>query len=307
MEADLPDRLDLAPELRLVSYTYREEFGRPPAGVWHAPGTVTLLADGPLRLTVAARWGAIVAAGPRPDGVIEAIRMNRPDERVRLTAEEAAAGAGPSWAGTGLRPAREGASLMINTDLPEGAGVGAAAATQAAIGLALRDLAGPSEPGSRRVPGDAGEDPGGSGEGTALLGGRRLPFGLNAAGLRLMVVDTRVRGVPRPPIVERAPVEAAAAALDAGAFEALGPMLTASHAALACDEVQEIAVSAALDAGALGARMIVDGPGRPVCALLPAERLAGVRIAVADAFTRRRLRSPRFLTVSPARGPRRAA
>jgi galactokinase len=117
----------------------------------------------------------------------------------------------------------------------------------------------------------------------------------------------RARAFAQPPIVEHAPVEAAAAALAAGAFGALGPMLTVAHAAQACHEAQDLAVSAALGAGALGARMIVDGPGRPVCALLPAERLADVRIEAAGAFTRRRLRSPRFLTVSPAHGPRRAA
>jgi galactokinase len=307
MGADLADRLGLAPELRLVAYAYREIFGRSPLGVWHVPGTVTLLADGELRLTVAARWGAIVAAEPRCDSVVEPIRMNRPDERVRLTVEEAAAGAGPSWARAGLRSAREGATLLINTDLPDGSGMGAAAATQAAIGLALHDLPALRNQAERQGPERSGEVPGSDQAATILLGDRRLPFDLTTAGLRLIVIDTRVRSVPQPSIVERAPMEAAAAALDADAFEALGPMLTAAHAALACDEVQEIAVAAALDAGALGARMIVDGPGRPVCALLEAQRLADVRIGVGRAFARRHLRAPRFLTVSPVGGPRCAA
>jgi len=307
MDTNLADRLDLAWELRLMLHGYHEEFGRAPAGIWHAPGSVTLLANGQARLTVATPWGAIVAAGPRPGGVVELARMNRPGERVRLTAGEAAADAGPSWAAAGLLSARAGATLLINTDLPEGSGVGAAAATQAAIGLALRDLAADEAPAGRQAPGRPGERSGGSAASTALLGDRRLPFDLASAGLRLMVIDTRVRGIPRPPIIEWAPLEAAAAALDARAFEALGPLLTAAHAAAACDEVQEIAVSAALDAGALGARMIVDGPGRPVCALLPARRLADVRIGVLGAFARRRLRAPRFLTVSPAEGPHRAA
>jgi galactokinase len=314
MGTDLADRLGAAPELRLASYTYRELFGHPPAGVWHAPGTVTLLADGPLRLTVAARWGAIVAAAPRGDGVIEAIRMNRPDERVHLTLAEAAAGAGPSWAGTALRGARAGATLLVNTDLPDGSGLGAAAATETAIGLALEDLAladlaleDTAAAGDRA--GAAG--PVGHRPGRALLGDRGLPFDLSAAGLRLMVIDTRVRDLPQPPIVEHAPVREAAAALEAGAFEALGPMLTAAHAALAAavpaaDDVQQIAVSAALDGGALGARMLVDGPGRPACALLRATLLTDVRRAIVAAFSVRRLRIPRLLTVEPAAGPRRA-
>jgi galactokinase len=303
METDLADRLDLAWELRLMLHTYQEEFGHAPAGIWHAPGTVTLLANGQLRLTVTTPWGAIVAAGPRQDGVVELARMNRPDERVRLTSREAAAGAGPSWAAAGLLSAREGATLLINTDLPEGSGVGAAAATQAAIGLALRDLASRTEPAGRQAPGR----PGGSRAGTALLGDRRLSFDLATAGLRLMIIDTLVRGVPQPQLIEHAPMEAAAAALEAGALEAIGPLLTAAHAAVACDDVQEIAVSAALESGAIGARMIVDGPGRPVCALLPAQRLADVRTGVLSAFARDGLRTPRFLTVSPAGGPHRAA
>jgi galactokinase len=324
MGTDLADRLGAAPELRLASYTYRELFGHPPAGVWHAPGTVTLLADGPLRLTVAARWGAIVAAAPRGDGVIEAIRMNRPDERVLLTLAEAAAGAGPSWAGTALRGARAGATLLVNTDLPDGSGLGAAAATETAIGLALEDLALEDLALGDLVIGDlALEDTAGAGDragaagpvghrpGRALLGDRGLPFDLSAAGLRLMVIDTRVRDLPQPPIVEHAPVREAAAALEAGSFEALGPMLTAAHAALAAavpaaDDVQQIAVSAALDGGALGARMLVDGPGRPACALLRATLLTDVRRAIVAAFSVRRLRIPRLLTVEPAAGPRRA-
>ena len=237
METDLADHPGAAPELRLVAYTYRELFGHPPQGVWHAPGTVTLLADGPLRLTVAARWGAAVAAGPRGDGLIEAIRMNRPDERVTLTLAEAAAGAGPSWAGTALRRARAGATLLVNTDLPDGSGLGAAAATQTAIALALRDLdprdLSLSDLARPHLTSDAGVTAAsGHRAGYALLGDRPLPFDLDAADLRLMVIDTRVRDVPQRPVTEQAPVWEAAAALEAGRADALGPMLTAAHTAL---------------------------------------------------------------------------
>jgi galactokinase len=228
---------------------------------------------------------------------------------VHLTLAEAAAGAGPSWAGTALRGARAGATLLVNTDLPDGSGLGAAAATETAIGLALEDLV----PGDTAAAGDraGAAGPVGHRPGRALLGDRGLPFDLSAAGLRLMVIDTRVRDLPQPPIVEHAPVREAAAALEAGSFEALGPMLTAAHAALAAavpaaDDVQRIAVSAALDGGALGARMLVDGPGRPACALLRATLLTDVRRAIVAAFSVRRLRIPRLLTVEPAAGPRRA-
>lgn len=60
-------------------------------------------------------------------------------------------------------------------------------------------------------------------------------------------------------------------------------------------------------AAGLGARTIVEGPGRTVCALLPTVRLADVRAGIAATFAHRRLRTPRFLTVTAAHGPRRAA
>jgi hypothetical protein len=287
------ERLDLAPELRLASYTYEEIFGCPPAVVWHVPGTLALLASGPLRLTVAARWGAIVAAGPQPGDVLDLVRSNRPGERVRLTVAQAAAGGGPPWAGAGLRSASAGASLLVITELPTGSGLGVATAVETAIRLCLGD------------PDRGGELPAG-----ALLGSRWLPFDLDAAGLRLVVIDTRVRGVWEPPPEEHSPVEAAAAALRAGSVAELGPMLTAAHRSLARDvpddDVREIAVRAALGAGALGARMITDGPGRPVCALLPADRLADLRTEVVTEFTRAGLRSPRVLTFSHTAGPQRA-
>lgn len=306
MDTDQAARLGLPWELRLVSYAYTEEFGHPPSGIWQAPGSVTLLADGERRLDVETRWGAIVAAGPRLDDIVEPVHMNRPDERMRLTVEEAAAGAGPSWAGTSLRSARRGTALLVSTGLPEGSGVGARAATQTAIELALHGLPVPGEPTDR--PGDDGDPAAGRGSAprTAVLGGRRVPFGLDAAGLRLVVIDTRVRAAAQTPVAEHAPLEAAAAALEAGAVEALGPMLTAVHASLPRADVQDIAVSAALAGGALGARTIIDGRGRPVCALVPARRLVDVRAEVITAFTRRCLRTPRFLTLSPAHRARRA-
>lgn len=305
MTVDFAERLGLEPEIRMASFSYREEFGHPPAVIWQVPGRVTLLADGPLRLTVAAPWGAIAVAGHRRDGIIELVREERPGERVRLTVAEATAGAGPAWAGTGLAEARAGAALLVRTELPEGTGLGAAGAIEQAIRLCLgeADAGGQAETDS--------PPPGGSwpqwspAEPQALLGSRRLPFDLDAAGLRLMIIDTRVRGAARQTLTEHSPVEAAAAAIGAGDLEALGPLLNAAHKALECDDGQELAVSAALRAGALGARMITDGPGRPVCALLPAHRLAGAHVAIAAEFGRRGLRPPRFLTFTPVGGPRR--
>jgi hypothetical protein len=303
---------DLLPDLRLESYTYQQMFGHPPALFWHVPGTVTLLSDARQRLTVAARWGAKVAAEPRCDGLVEPISLYGPGEPALLTVEEAAAGAGPAYAREGLRSARQGATLLINTDLPDGSGLGASEAIQAAIRLALQDVAAAGHSAADPAGGQADdgddEDAGRYAVGTALLGGRQLPFDLAAAGLRLVIIDTRVRDVPQPPVIEHSPMKAAAAALVAGEIDTLGPMMTAAHTALAPDRIQDVAVASALEAGALGARMVFDGPGRPVCALVRAARLADVRAGICRAFEVRGWRTPRFLTVTPAaHRPRRVA
>ncbi len=306
MSADLAARLDVTPDVRMTSYTYSEVFGSVPAVVWQVPGTVTLFANGPVRLTVAARWGAIAAAGPRSDDVLELLRMEAPGERARLTVADAAAGGGPSWAGAGPRSARAGATLLISISPPAGCGLGTAAAAATAVALCLRDVAITGHHEAEPAPSSGGGGP------HALLGGKRFPFDLEAAWLRLAVIDTRVRRPTQSAIAEQTPIEAIEAALNAGDLAALGPMLTAAHQTLSrdelrCDDEQEIAVSTAVAAGALGARAITDGPGRPVCALLPADRLTAVRAALRAEFRCRDLPVPRLLTISPAEGSRRVS
>ena len=127
--------------------------------------------------------------------------------------------------------------FVLDVGLPDGSGLGAAAATQTAIALALRDLAprdlARPDPDLSDLTSDAGITAASRhSAGYALLGGRPLPFDLDAADLRLMVIDTRVRDAPQRPVTEHAPVSEAAAALEAGRADALGPMLTAAHASL---------------------------------------------------------------------------
>ena len=100
-------QLSLAPAVRMTLHGFQAEFGGLPATVWRVPGTVTLLASGPLRLTVAAPWSAVAAAGPGPDGIIEMVLMERPGEHERVPAAAAAAGYGPVWAGRFARSFRK--------------------------------------------------------------------------------------------------------------------------------------------------------------------------------------------------------
>jgi galactokinase len=66
-------------------------------------------------------------------------------------------------------------------------------------------------------------------------------------------------------------------------------------------------VDAAVDAGALGARMIGGGFGGSVLALARAEAAGAVRVAVAGAFARRSWTAPEFLDATPSASARRMA
>ena len=87
----------------------------------------------------------------------------------------------------------------------------------------------------------------------------------------------------------------------------IGPLLSASHASLRDDfEVTvpqlDVAAQAALDAGALGARMTGGGFGGCVLALVPTGRADAVRDAVGRAYAEQRFDPPRFFPVMPSAG-----
>ncbi|QXJ26535.1 galactokinase [Actinomadura graeca] len=143
---------------------FSEAYGRAPDGVWHAPGRVNLIGehtdynDG-LVLPFALPQGVTVAAARRGDGVIEVRSAQAGGAPVT-----APVAGGPvvsegwppdlAWAAypVGVArvlnahatggPAAGGASLMIDSDLPQGAGLASSAALECATALALRDLHG---------------------------------------------------------------------------------------------------------------------------------------------------------------------
>ena len=67
----------------------------------------------------------------------------------------------------------------------------------------------------------------------------------------------------------------------------------------------DVTVEAALAAGAAGARMTGGGFGGSVIALVPAEKVEGVRAAVAAAFEQRSWAEPSFRDAVPSAGARR--
>jgi galactokinase len=97
----------------------------------------------------------------------------------------------------------------------------------------------------------------------------------------LRLDDEKLKARTRHVITETARVRAAERAIESGAWNQLGTILTASHASLRDDfEVSraelDVTAEAAVEAGALGARMNL--------ALVPSERVAAVRELVERRF-----------------------
>ncbi|TDD30686.1 galactokinase [Actinomadura sp. KC06] len=131
-------------------------YGREPEGVWHAPGRVNLIGehtdynDG-LVLPFALPLGVSAAAARRDDGVIE-VRSHQAGEPVTAPVDGGTVvseGWPPerAWAAYPVGVARVlrehgagGASLLIDSDLPQGAGLASSAALECATALALCDL-----------------------------------------------------------------------------------------------------------------------------------------------------------------------
>ncbi|QKG24990.1 galactokinase [Actinomadura verrucosospora] len=137
---------------------FGEAFGRAAEGVWHAPGRINLIGehtdynDG-LVLPFALPHGVSVAAARRDDGVVE-VRSRQAGGTVTAPAEggTVVSEGWPSeraWAAYPVGMARVlrergtgGASLLIDSDLPQGAGLSSSAALECATALALCDLYG---------------------------------------------------------------------------------------------------------------------------------------------------------------------
>ena len=115
------------------------------------------------------------------------------------------------------------------------------------------------------------------------------------------VVARRVRHV----VSEIARVQQVADLLDGDEVEAIGPLLSAAHASLrddyevSCPEL-DVAVDAAVAAGALGGRMVGGGFGGSAIALVRVEDIGRVTAGVDDAFAAQGWRAPAFLVATAA-------
>ena len=117
------------------------------------------------------------------------------------------------------------------------------------------------------------------------------------------VMRRRVRHV----VTENARVLQAVDLLTAGRLEDLAPLLDASHTSMRDDfeitvPTVDLAVDAARQAGALGARMTGGGFGGCIIALVPEGRSDGVAQHVADRFAAASYRPPAHFTAVPSAG-----
>ncbi len=369
---------------------FRARYAEDPAGRWAAPGRVNLIGehtdynDGYV-LPFALPLRTVVAAAPHhgEGWTVWSEQAGDPVEFGPAAVDEpggvtgwAAYVAGVVWALRDAGYAVPGARLAIASDVPLGSGLSSSAALEAAVLAALVDLGGLDLPPQKqprlaqRAENAYVGAPTGIMDQSAVIRCRaghalfldcrdesveHIPFDLDAAGLAVLVVDSRaphrhadgeyasrraaceraaatlgvpaLRDVPvegldgtlaqltddetrrrvRHVVTENQRVLDTVALLRAGRVREIGPLLTASHASMRDDfeiTVPEVdtAVEAALDAGALGARMTGGGFGGCVLALVDAGRADAVADAVRAAYAGRGFTAPGTVTVLPAAG-----
>ncbi|MGY0003367.1 galactokinase [Micromonospora sp. I033] len=205
---------------------FRQRYGAEPAGRWAAPGRVNLIGehtdynDG-FVLPFALPLRTVVAAAVRDDGrwTVWSELDDEPVEFGPAEADEpgrvdgwAAYVAGVVWALRAAGHAVPGARLAIASDVPVGSGLSSSAAIEAAVLAALVELGGLDLPADRwprlaqRAENDYVGAPTGIMDQSAVIRGRsghalfldcrteaveQIPFDLDAAGLAVLVVDSR--------------------------------------------------------------------------------------------------------------------
>ena len=272
----LTDGRSLDPDQTAAAF--RSAFGYDPAGVWAAPGRINLIGehtdynDG-FALPLALPERVYAAAAPRDDGVLDVRSRRARDEPLRRHLAELLPGTpvdpAQSWAAYVMGVAWAlrwagydvgGADIYVASDLPSGSGLASSAALECAAAVALGDMwALGIEPDelarlAQRAENDFVGMPCGvmdqmaslrctSGHALFLdcrdLSTAQVPVDLAAAGLRLLVVDTRAphRHVDGEYASRRRGCEEAAHALcldalrdlGSGDLEKVSPQLNEEH------------------------------------------------------------------------------
>jgi galactokinase len=373
---------------------FAKVFGTAPDGVWRAPGRVNLIGEHTdynegLVLPIALPERVEVAAAARTDGVL-ALSSTQYSGVVEVPLETVAPGSVQDWAAYPAGAAwvlREagydigGANLLVDSDLPTGAGLSSSAALLCATAVALlglRDIeVAPGEVArlAQRAENQYVGAPVGLMDqmasmcctaGHALffdireMSVEQIPFEPAADGLALLVVDVKaphrlvdgeyaarrnsceegarqlgvpaLRSVPvsglddalarlsddvvrrrvRHVVTEIHRVEQAVALLRAGRLREVGPLFTASHQSMRYDfEITvpelDVAVDAAMTAGAVGARMTGGGFGGCIIALVESSAADSVLAAIEKAAADHGFATPAALPGNPSAGASRVS
>lgn len=203
-----------------------------PAGRWAAPGRVNLIGEhvdyaGGLCLPFAIAQRTVVLAAPRADSRVRLRSLAEPSTS-DISLDDVGPGSPAGWAGYAagtlwaLREAGHpirGLDLLVTDTVPLGSGLSSSAALECAVALAADDLFGlglGGSPSGRRLLAAAcvraeneivGASTGGMDQAASLLATaghallldtrdgttRQVPFDPVDAGLRVLVIDTRVR------------------------------------------------------------------------------------------------------------------
>jgi galactokinase len=207
---------------------FSECYQRAPGGIWQAPGRVNFIGEHTdynegFVLPFALSRGVWAAAARRDDAILELRSRQAADAPATVPLDRLAPGsvtgwaayaAGVAWALRRAGHAIGGTSLAIDADLARGAALSSSAALECSVALALTELHGLAVPRSdlARLASQAenefvGVPTGIMDQSAALLcqAGQALlldcrteasaavPFDLAAAGLILLVIDTRTR------------------------------------------------------------------------------------------------------------------
>ena len=209
---------------------FREAFGYEPGGVWSAPGRVNLIGEhtdynGGLALPIALDYRTYAAASPRADRVVR-VRSLQASEGVEISLDDVGPGRVSGWAAyvMGVPWALEqagfavgGLDLVIDGQVPLGAGLSSSAALECAVAAAysaLFDLGLMESPegraqlvaACRRAENEiAGAPTGGMDQSASLLCAQghallldcrsgattHVPLALTEADVRVLVIDTK--------------------------------------------------------------------------------------------------------------------
>jgi galactokinase len=368
-----------------ISHEFQTLFGHPPEVTSEAPGRVNLIGEHidysegfVLPFAIANRTHAAISRSS--DGLVRISSHQRRNSIFSISISDVKPGSKGDWEKYVLGViwslgVTEGLNILVDGNVPAGAGLSSSAALECAVAVGLNALLGLGlsdkelARATQRAENDYVGMPCGIMDqsvsimgqaGSALLLDCRdlstesIPFNVTDAGLELLIIDTQAHhalvdggyaerrascesaasklGVnsmrdltmeqllagkdklsevefirARHAVTEISRVLATVEALKSGEFKEVGALINQSHNSLrddyavSCPEL-DVAVEAARSAGALGSRMVGGGFGGSAIALLRVEDLDTARTAIAEAFTAKEFKKPRFFTSLPSAG-----